>query len=215
MFLSVLTSFCLIIFVQFLKLTVVECQLLSCSSCCGLKNVTIPTTVSNIASYAFDHCGGGNELVAVVISTSVTYIGRNAFSNNSVLRNVTFSTSVAHISDLAFDSCPSLHFVNIPASVTDLSPVAFQSRVKLTFVAKHIPTENGESTVALFSDYHHSSLLSTNDEHVLVASTSYTTLASSANSPSYCLCNYCCNCSHVIIPTTTKSIASKVCSCLR
>ena len=46
-----------------------------CSACCGYEAVTIPTTDTSIAAYAFSYCGGGSdegggyELTRVIIST--------------------------------------------------------------------------------------------------------------------------------------------------
>ena len=41
----------------------------SCTACCGCANVTIPTTATSIANSAFYSCGGGTQLIHVIIST--------------------------------------------------------------------------------------------------------------------------------------------------
>ena len=41
----------------------------TCNSCCGCANVTIPTTTTTIEPQSFYHCGGGNELINLIIPT--------------------------------------------------------------------------------------------------------------------------------------------------
>ena len=41
----------------------------SCFSCCGCANVTIPTTTTSIADNAFNQCGGGTQLIHVIVTT--------------------------------------------------------------------------------------------------------------------------------------------------
>ena len=44
-------------------------QYCSCSKCCGCSQVTIPTSTTSIASDAFFYCGGGTELIRVIVTT--------------------------------------------------------------------------------------------------------------------------------------------------
>ena len=55
---------------------------------CGLKNVTIPDSVTSIGNSAFSNCG---SLTGVTIPDSVTSIGEYAFSGCYSLTSVTFS----------------------------------------------------------------------------------------------------------------------------
>ena len=41
----------------------------SCSSCCGCANVTILTNTTSIADNAFRSCGGGYQLISVIVTT--------------------------------------------------------------------------------------------------------------------------------------------------
>ena len=40
-----------------------------CTACCNCSHVIIPTNVLSIANDAFKECGGGTQLLAVIITT--------------------------------------------------------------------------------------------------------------------------------------------------
>ncbi len=68
-------------------------------SCTGLKNVSIPTSVTSIGSFAFAFCTG---LTSMDIPNSVTSIGAQAFYRCTNLSNITIPNSVTSIDTWAF-----------------------------------------------------------------------------------------------------------------
>ncbi len=83
---------------------------------------TIPDSVTEIGSSAFDGCIG---LTSVTIPDSVTSIGYGAFFGCTGLTDVTIPDSVTSISSLAFYNCTGLTSVIIPGSVTSIGSSAF------------------------------------------------------------------------------------------
>ncbi|MCF7674164.1 MAG: leucine-rich repeat protein, partial [Akkermansiaceae bacterium] len=92
---------------------------------------TIPSSVTSIASNAFDGC---SELTSVTIPPSVTSIGDFAFRGCRGLTSVTIPSGVTSISNLAFAACAGLMSVTIPSSVTSIGNGAFQRCGGLTSV---------------------------------------------------------------------------------
>ena len=88
----------------------------------GLTEVTIPEGVTTIGDSAFQHCYG---LTGVTIPAGVTTIGASAFFSCSSLAEVTIPAGVTTIEVSAFDGCEKLSEVTIPASVTEIGPYAF------------------------------------------------------------------------------------------
>ena len=92
---------------------------------------TIPNSVTNIGSNAFDGCSG---LTTVTIPNSVTSIGSKAFYGCSGLTSVTIPNSVTNIGEYAFYSCNSLTSATISNSVTIINGSTFKNCVKLRSV---------------------------------------------------------------------------------
>jgi len=90
--------------------------------CSGLTSVTIPNSVTNIGSSAFEHC---SCLTSVTIPNSVTAIGEEAFKGCSGLTSITIGNNVTSIGNRAFEECSSLTSVTIPNSVTSIGSSAF------------------------------------------------------------------------------------------
>ena len=88
----------------------------------GLTEVTIPEGVTTIGDSAFQHCYG---LTGVTIPAGVTTIGASAFFSCSSLAEVTIPAGVTTIEVSAFDGCEKLSEVTIPASVTEIGTYAF------------------------------------------------------------------------------------------
>mgnify|MGYP004627661129 CR=1 FL=1 len=95
-------------------------------------NVTIPTGVTSIGSYAFASCG--KSLASVIIPSSVTSIEKSAFSGCKNLSKVTIEKGVTSIGASAFDGCEGLTSVTIPNSVMSIEEDAFSSCENLTNV---------------------------------------------------------------------------------
>ena len=96
-----------------------------------VTEITIPTGVSAIKSYAFCGCG---RLQKVTIPDGVTSIGEYAFYNCAALTNVTISDSVTSIGSDAFYNCTSLRNVVIGNGVTNIGAYAFYNCTSLTSV---------------------------------------------------------------------------------
>jgi len=80
-------------------------------------NFNIPSSVTSIDDWAFEHC---SSLQSVIIPNSVTSIGKYAFFSCSSLQSVIIPDSVTSIGDHAFEKCSSLQSVTIPDSVTTI-----------------------------------------------------------------------------------------------
>ena len=99
------------------------------SGCTGLASVTIPNSVTSIGNYAFSDCTG---LTSITIPNSVTSIGGSAFSGCSGLASVTIPNSVTNIGYGAFEGCSRLASVTIPNSVVSIADRAFYDCLGLT-----------------------------------------------------------------------------------
>ncbi len=86
--------------------------------------ITIPSGVTSIESYAFSGC---TKLKTAVIPSSVTQIGTYAFSRCSALAELTMSEGLTSIGSYAFANCTSLVSVTIPASVETMGYYVFKS----------------------------------------------------------------------------------------
>ena len=115
------------------------------NGCTGVRNVTIPDSVTSIGERAFYNCSG---LTSVMIPNSVTSIGEWAFRDCSGIKSVTvpqyvldrhlsifssyqsitnvaYSGVITNISASAFSGCSGLTSVTIPDSVTNIGERAF------------------------------------------------------------------------------------------
>ena len=119
---------------------------------CSLAEVTIPDSVTEIGSYAFEYNTGlttlnlgssvkviGNyafstcNLTEVTIPDSVTEIGSYAFANNYNLSNFIWNTSIQNMPTGIFSTC-NLTKVTIPDSVIKIGSYAFAYNAGLTEV---------------------------------------------------------------------------------
>ncbi len=96
-----------------------------------ITNLIISNSVTKIGRYAFLHCSGLNS---VNIPSSVVSIGNGAFQYCSVLSSITIENGLMAIGDMAFYSCRSLSSVTIPNSVTSIGNEAFSGCSGLTSV---------------------------------------------------------------------------------
>ena len=116
------------------------------SYCTSLTNVTIPNSVTSIGNSAFVSCA---SLISVTIPNNVTNIGVGTFSGCSALASATIPDSVTSIEGGAFQSCISLTSVTIPNSVTSIGEVAFSGCTSLASVT--IPNSVTSIVVGAFS----------------------------------------------------------------
>ena len=92
--------------------------------CSGMTDVTIPETVTNIASRAFQRCDG---LTNITIPGSVERIEDGAFSFCLNLVSVTLQEGIRKIGKHTFFRCDKLKTVTIPASLEHIHSEAFLS----------------------------------------------------------------------------------------
>ena len=97
----------------------------------GLKEYTIPDSITTIGNYTFSNC---SSLTSVTITDSVTSIGSQAFLSCSSLTTVTIPDSVTTIGTQAFGYCKSLTSVTIPNSVNKINDSTFKDCHSLTSV---------------------------------------------------------------------------------
>lgn len=87
----------------------------------GIRNVTIPNSVTEIEMAAFNAC---QSLTSVELPNSITKIGRETFSR-CALKSVVIPDGVRLIGPWAFYSCPYLSEAVIPESVKEIEYQAF------------------------------------------------------------------------------------------
>eukprot|EP01036_Dinobryon_divergens_P028265 gene28267-37186_t len=121
---SIITYFC---FLVFLLVDTVAGQDCFCTTCCdGCPEVTIPTTATEIASFAFQDC---TTIQTVIIPTSTTFLGKYAFYATA-LTGLILPTSMVRVSDNCFAQCSSLRSLTIPTpslTVCTLADAALRS----------------------------------------------------------------------------------------
>ena len=105
-------------------------------SCSGLTSVTIPGSISSIASQAFDGCAELTSAGPIGSGCDLefgwtTAIPANAFSGFSSLTSVTFPKGMTSIGSCGLDSCADLTEVTIPSSVTSVEWGAFGNYAEL------------------------------------------------------------------------------------
>jgi len=105
--------------------------------------VVIPSSVTSIGENAFSGCIG---LTEITIPNSVIYIGERAFQGCSGLTEITIPSSVTSIGAAAFKNCSGLTEITILNGMTSIGESAFQGCSGLTEIT--IPnsvTSIGES----------------------------------------------------------------------
>ena len=94
----------------------------------NLKTVTIANGVTSIADGVFGGMyGGDNQLTSVSVPTSVTNIAEYAFNQCFGLTNVTLSYGLTTIGEWAFGDCYNVTNITIPASVSYIGASAFST----------------------------------------------------------------------------------------
>ena len=99
----------------------------------SIKYYQIPDGITKIAGQAFEGCVG---LSNVTIPSTVTQIGTGAFQG-SAITSITIPNTVSVIEDGVFNSCKSLKIVNLPSSVESMGNDVFSGCSALTTVTLH------------------------------------------------------------------------------
>lgn len=87
-----------------------------------IASITIPNTVTNIESSAFEN---SKNIQSLTIPNSITSIGESAFKGCDKLDNVTMSSEVSSIESFTFGSCKNLRKFYIGAKVSSINKLAF------------------------------------------------------------------------------------------
>jgi hypothetical protein len=96
-----------------------------------LTNVIIGTTVTSIGENAFLNCSNISNLL---IGSNVTSIGNSAFQGCISLPNMIISNSITNIGSSAFQGCTSFTNISIPDSITNINSSVFQGCTALTII---------------------------------------------------------------------------------
>ena len=96
-----------------------------------VSDLIIPSSVTSIGDNAFCYCKG---LTSVSIPSSVTSIGNQAFYYCTGLTSVSIPSGVTSIGYRAFSGCKGLTSINIPSSVTSIGEGVFFDCTGLTSV---------------------------------------------------------------------------------
>ena len=95
-----------------------------------LVGIVIPSTVTTIGDNAFR----GTNITSINIPNSVRIIGNNAFAGCNNLTSVTIPNSVTSLGSSAFEGCKGLTSVIIGSGVTSIGGNAFKGCTSLTSV---------------------------------------------------------------------------------
>lgn len=92
-------------------------------NCTNLKSIVLPTTLTSLGRNAFDGC---SSLTSITLSdTSITEIKTGTFSNCSGLTNVTIPEGVTKIGGTAFSRCSNLNSIDIPSTIESFGDDVF------------------------------------------------------------------------------------------
>ena len=93
----------------------------------NLSHVTIPDSVTILATYAFYN----SSLTSVIIGNGIEEILLSVFENCTNLKNVQFGSGLIRIWDSAFRFCSNLESIVIPEGVTSIGNGVFMNCMKL------------------------------------------------------------------------------------
>lgn len=93
----------------------------------NLSHVTIPDSVTILATYAFSN----SSLTSVIIGNGIEEILLSVFENCTNLKNVQFGSGLIRIWDSAFRFCSNLESIVIPEGVTSIGSGVFMNCTKL------------------------------------------------------------------------------------
>ena len=107
-------------------------------NCASLTSITIPTSVTSIGKRAFsgdfNRFPWESKLESITIPEGVTEIGNGAFAGCSRLTSITIPERVTEIENETFNDCFSLTSITIPEGVTEIGNYAFADCSRLTSI---------------------------------------------------------------------------------
>lgn len=112
--------------------TVTEIGSNAFQQCSGLVSVDLSSNLSSIGEYSFNKC---TSLLSVSIPNGVTTIPRSAFGGCSNLTNLTIGNGVEYINREAFASCSKIASIEIPNSIIGIGQSAFNGCSSATYLS--------------------------------------------------------------------------------
>lgn len=88
---------------------------------CGISEIQIPTTVTEIPDYCFESA----KLTTITIPSTIKSVGIGAFFNCTDLKSANIEADLNEIPELMFYICSSLQTVNLPENITSIGNDAF------------------------------------------------------------------------------------------
>jgi putative cell wall-binding protein len=95
------------------------------------KKIIFPDSVTEIGTSA---CATGNSLLEVTLSYGLKIIGKDAFYDDILLKNITIPSSVTEIRDEAFKHDVAISRLDLPESVTTIGASAFSKMSVLSAI---------------------------------------------------------------------------------
>ena len=98
----------------------------------NLKSVSLPSTLTSLGRYAFSDC---TALAEISIPEAVTIIDAGVFSGCTSLAKVTLNENLETIGSYAFSDCSALTEIELPDGLREIGASAFYGCRKLTEIA--------------------------------------------------------------------------------
>lgn len=99
--------------------------------CSQLTEVTLPNTITEIASRAFYKC---SSLTKVKLPSALTIIGQYTFAYCTALQTISLPATVTEMGNCVFYGCSSLTSVSVPSGVKEILSSCFENCSNLTSV---------------------------------------------------------------------------------
>ena len=117
----------------------------------GIKEITIPETVTEIGSYAFASC---KSLQGINFPASLEKIRGHAFANCTALQNIEYPDGIKELGDYTFYGCTSLERIEFPEGLSTLGLRVFENCKGLIEVTLSLSVLNGASSYTYNSSSH-------------------------------------------------------------
>ena len=117
-------------------------------NCTSLESITIPSTVTEIGSNAFNSCINLRE---VIVNDGLTKVGHGVFSNCTSLKSITLPSTITEIDTCAFKKCSNLREVTFNDGLQKIGGWAFYKCTSLESITLP-PTLTAEISNDAFGD---------------------------------------------------------------